>query len=136
MNKPTDFNEMRKIANQWIDLCERKDKQYGSSWRKRGGVGAFFALIRKMDRFEQQASQVGYDVFSTSIDPADAVENFEDTCGDIINFLLLILEARQAQQKAGQVQIETNSQMDVYITNQTTVPTGLTTITSNNPVPD
>ena len=51
-------------------LAER-DRSYGSSWKKRGGVGAFMMLARKMDRLDElvknlgsQANPTPYDVFA------------------------------------------------------------------------
>lgn len=43
---------------------QMKDKSYGSSWRKRGGVGAFMMLARKWDRLERMCEQAGYDIFA------------------------------------------------------------------------
>lgn len=94
----TSFERMREIAQECIDMCEHKDKQYGSSWRARGGPGAFFATIRKLDRFDVQAKSKGYDVFNVS-DADDAVESFDDTLRDIVNFMLLILESRENVKK-------------------------------------
>ena len=42
----------------------KKDVEYGHSWRKRGGVGAFFVIARKWDRLEERV-QHGYVVTPT-----------------------------------------------------------------------
>lgn len=53
--------------HRWLDpvaladaaFLRRKDAQYGGSWKKRGGVGAFMMLARKWDRLENTISQRG-----------------------------------------------------------------------------
>ena len=40
------------------------EQSYGTSWRNRGGVGAFMMLARKWDRIETQAAKLNYDVFN------------------------------------------------------------------------
>lgn len=43
---------------------QQKDRQYGSSWKKRGGVGAFMMLARKWDRLEEMLMRNhNYDLF-------------------------------------------------------------------------
>lgn len=64
-------------AVQAMDLAELlvKDKSYGASWKKRGGVGAFMMFARVWDRLEEIVTKHGawgggdkdampYDVFS------------------------------------------------------------------------
>lgn len=47
------------------EYVDKKDRQYGSSWKKRGGVGAFMMLARKWDRLEQfMERDFGYDLFA------------------------------------------------------------------------
>lgn len=38
-------------------VLRKKDVEYGGSWLKRGGVGAFMMLCRKWDRLETQLSR-------------------------------------------------------------------------------
>lgn len=55
------------IADRDVETLVKKDAEYGSSWKKRGGVGAFMMLARKWDRLETQVTRPGldskYDVF-------------------------------------------------------------------------
>lgn len=38
------------IVAEDVDYVRRKDAQYNASWRQRGGVGAFFTIVRPLDR--------------------------------------------------------------------------------------
>lgn len=42
---------MEAIAKTDIDYLRKKDAQYAASWKQRGGVGAFFTIVRPWDRF-------------------------------------------------------------------------------------
>jgi hypothetical protein len=39
-----------------IDVIRRKEQEYGASWKKAGGIGAFMMLARKWDRIKQRVS--------------------------------------------------------------------------------
>lgn len=90
----TDFNLMRARVNELVDLAIKKDASYGSSWKKRGGPGAFLTAVRKFDRLEAQVEKVGYDVFDVSVAPEDG-ESIDETLKDAINYCLLILVERE-----------------------------------------
>ena len=66
-----------------------KEKSYGGSWKKRGGVGAFMMLARKWDRIEQQVQEHGYDVF-TAIENDGAVDGILDDIRDLRRYLFLV----------------------------------------------
>jgi hypothetical protein len=55
------------ICVQDVDEVTNKDISYGSSWKKRGGVGAFMMLARKWDRLEEMVRSKVYsqDQFSS-----------------------------------------------------------------------
>ena len=78
----------RNIVNADVTTSEEKGKTYGDSWKRRGGVGAFMMLARKMDRIENQCGAMNYDIFA---DP-----NFFDKDGladdirDLRCYLLLV----------------------------------------------
>lgn len=62
----TDFKyhqHLGAVAQQDILEVTVKDKSYGASWKKRGGIGAFMMLARKWDRLENILSLRGYDIF-------------------------------------------------------------------------
>lgn len=50
------------ISQEDVRYVRVKDRDYGSSWKKRGGVGAFMMLARKWDRLEEQTRRAGYDI--------------------------------------------------------------------------
>ncbi len=43
---------LERIATHDVDVLREKEKSYGDSWKRRGGVGAFMMLARKWDRIE------------------------------------------------------------------------------------
>lgn len=90
-------------------ICERdveelrlKDASYGSSWKKRGGVGAFMMMARKWDRLPQQIAPYANNLMRAM--HADEYrdnrsDGIWDTVGDLRRYLILIeaeLLAREA----------------------------------------
>jgi hypothetical protein len=51
---PNFENTLQTIASTDVKTLVKKDAEYGSSWKKRGGIGAFMMLARKWDRLETQ----------------------------------------------------------------------------------
>lgn len=88
----TNFEGMRDLAVQNVNVCIDKDKDYGASWKKRGGPGAYMVMARKMDRIEEQARKRAWDIFQ--VDDGKTTESLDDTIMDLINYLLLIQETR------------------------------------------
>jgi hypothetical protein len=56
---------IRAVALEDVRYVDKKDRSYGGSWKRRGGVGAFMMLARKWDRLENEMQKVGvnYDIF-------------------------------------------------------------------------
>lgn len=97
---------------------DRKDREYGGSWKKRGGVGVFMMLARKWDRLENMVDELKhyrisdtdnafvagpYDLFSHTIGGELANSSGErmlDTLGDLRRYCLLA-EA-EIRQRMGQ----------------------------------
>lgn len=73
---------------------EKKDAEYGGSWLKRGGVGAFMMLARKWDRIEEQLMRVGYDIFQ-GMETDVREEDIEDDVRDLMNYLALVLSEQR-----------------------------------------
>lgn len=71
-------------------VCD-KDFQYQSSWRKRGGAGAFMVMARKWDRFEAAAKKNNWDIFHIFANE-DRQEGITDDCIDLIGYMLVLLE--------------------------------------------
>lgn len=86
--------EMRALYTRLVSLAESKDREYGASWCKRGGIGAWFTICRKFDRLITQLEQKASNVWDVS-DDVNSTECLEETIADAINYLLLIIEKRQ-----------------------------------------
>lgn len=72
-----------------------KDVSYGRSWKKRGGVGAFMMLARKIDRLETLVARHGYDVFEAVVQDGPESEQGKDgtviaEIRDLRRYLLLV----------------------------------------------
>lgn len=95
-----DYANIRRLANTDVDVLISKGKSYGSSWRSRGGVGAFMMLARKWDRIEKQVSADNYDIFKTVItelgDPAGILDDIQD-----LRRYLLLVESHLTAPKVG-----------------------------------
>lgn len=86
------YDLLRQIAEADVIILEDKGKTYGSSWRKRGGVGAFMMLARKWDRIENQMEAAGYDIFEPVRKEmvASTVDGLLDDIRDLRRYLLLV----------------------------------------------
>lgn len=107
---------LRPIALGDVAQLTRKDREYGGSWKKRGGVGAFMMMARKWDRLEHQVDELRqynndgagfmagpYDVFGHITGgelEAGVGEKLLDTLGDLRRYALLV-EA-EVRQRMGQ----------------------------------
>ena len=75
-------------AEDWTSL-DRAEEDYGDSWRKRGGIGAFMMLARKWDRIEKQAFDYTYDIF-LALEEDKRPEGLIDDIKDLRRYLLLV----------------------------------------------
>lgn len=115
---------LRPIALGDVAQLTRKDREYGGSWKKRGGVGAFMMMARKWDRLEHQVDEMRsysaprgnslpaektgfmagpYDIFGHITGgelEAGLGEKLLDTLGDLRRYALLV-EA-EVRQRMGQ----------------------------------
>lgn len=66
---------------------EEKDGEYGGSWCKRGGCGAFMMAARKWDRVELQLRK--HDGLATALAVDKRQEGILDDLGDLRRYLLL-----------------------------------------------
>jgi hypothetical protein len=90
----TDFHLMRTRLNELVDLAIKKDSSYGSSWKRRGGPGAYLTMVRKFDRLEAQMEKCAYNVFDCSVAAEDG-ESIDETLKDAINYCALVLITRE-----------------------------------------
>lgn len=81
------------ITEELVKYVSDKDLHYGSSWRKRGGAGAFFVISRKWDRIEQacEKESAKYDIFNVFKED-DRRETVLDDCLDLVGYLLILVE--------------------------------------------
>ena len=75
-------------AEDWTSL-DRAEEDYGDSWRKRGGIGAFMMLARKWDRIEKQVYDYTYDIF-LALEEDKRPEGLIDDIKDLRRYLLLV----------------------------------------------
>ena len=75
-------------AEDWTSL-DRAEEDYGDSWRKRGGIGAFMMLARKWDRIEKQVYDYTYDIF-LALEEDKRPEGLMDDIKDLRRYLLLV----------------------------------------------
>lgn len=106
-----DLNEsLTRVAQRDVRELVRKDAEYGSSWKKRGGVGAMMMLARKIDRIEPAVERKGWDIFAAIRDDPRS-EGIIDDIRDLRRYLMLVeaeIEDRgelpEQRQKAVQVE--------------------------------
>lgn len=77
------------ISARDLETLRRKDAEYGGSWLRRGGVGAFMMLARKFDRIEEQSKRVGYDIIAAAL-AAPEKEGLLDDIADLRVYLMLV----------------------------------------------
>lgn len=77
------------IAAEDLETIKSKERDYGASWKRRGGTGAFMAMIRKADRLEEIAKKYNYDIFAALSDKSSG-ESLLDTIKDLRCYLDLI----------------------------------------------
>lgn len=90
---------LESIANADIEYVRHKDAQYEASWKKRGGAGAFFTIVRPWDRFDSISRAAHYDVFSKIREEGlQGPDGSLIACVRDIRRYLLLLEAEMTEQ--------------------------------------
>lgn len=103
---PNKFVPIAKQALRDVLTLVEKNKVYGESWKRRGGQGAWFTIVRPWDRLEQMVEQSGNDIFAAGdYAPSDKDSDILDSIRDIRNYLFLveqeIILRRQEQEREG-----------------------------------
>ena len=57
------LDHLSNIAAEDVQGLLAAEAQYGDSWKKRGGAGAYMIMVRKFDRLEQAMPKFNYDIF-------------------------------------------------------------------------
>jgi hypothetical protein len=98
------LRHLSKIAVDDVKTLITKDQEYGSSWKKRGGVGAFMMLARKWDRLEKQVAPV-YDILAAMLSDRRQ-DGIADDVADLRRYLMLV-EAEVRERKGARSSEET-----------------------------
>jgi hypothetical protein len=99
----TDMDARMAVAMNDVNNVNERDASYGSSWKRRGGVGAFMMMARKWDRIENimkettERAGIGhaaaYDVFQhLDLNAGGVLDDFRD-----LRRYLLLIEAELLQ---------------------------------------
>jgi hypothetical protein len=92
------ISELDRVADDDISALHHAQKNYGNSWKKRGGVGAFMMLARKWDRLETRLSNPPsqsrplfsqYDIFG-AVETDARPEGVIDDIRDLRRYLMLV----------------------------------------------
>ena len=78
--------DLRAIAEHDVSYLAVRDKAYGSSWRRRGGIGAYMMAARKADRLEETLKKYGYNIFHAATTNPMVLNDLRD----LRRYLLLI----------------------------------------------
>lgn len=83
---------LAKVAERDVLRVLEKDNAYGASWKKRGGVGAYMNVARKMDRLDTQLEMEGWDIFGVCCDQhiLGVHDGILDDIADLRRYLLLV----------------------------------------------
>ena len=92
-----------------LEVIHHKESTYRGSWKKRGGVGAFFVTIRKADRLENIASKFDYDIFKALLaDPTGQDGSALADLRDLRQYLALIESQMMVLVERESAQVATN----------------------------
>lgn len=93
--------QFQEVATRDVEELRVKNANYGESWKRRGGIGAFMMLARKWDRLENILGHTGGGAsldYLLSKNPGKVL----DDIGDLRRYLLLVAdEAPRATGEAG-----------------------------------
>jgi len=89
-------DHIKRVATQDAARLLEKDLQYGGSWKRRGGVGAYMMAARKIDRIEEQMKKSNFDIFE-AIKSDNRTEGLIDDIRDLRGYLILIESEMRAQ---------------------------------------
>lgn len=106
---------LRNVALAIVELVLEKDKEYGASWKRRGGVGAAMNMLRKFDRIEEQLRPNGYDVFAAlAKTTGQTTEDIRDTLRDAVGYALLTLAEDHARRTPTDLPSSSPGMADLY----------------------
>lgn len=90
------LDHLNEVVQKDVESLHVSEKSYGDSWKRRGGVGAYMMLARKIDRIENHVKKLGYDVFA-AISSDMRPEGIIDDIRDLRRYLALVEAEMMAQ---------------------------------------
>jgi hypothetical protein len=82
---------LTEIASHDVSVLLEKERTYQGSWKKRGGIGAYMMLARKIDRLENIMQGNAYDIFAAiAADASGADGSVLAEVRDLRRYLLLV----------------------------------------------
>lgn len=94
---PTLQKELVSLFSNLADFIAERDAHYKSSWKQRGGQGAFYTIARPWDRFVAIAARQNFDLFTTFRLEINAGKTANDDgtlqacCRDLLAYMALLL---------------------------------------------
>lgn len=90
---PAFYEKLAEVLNDDHQVLIQKGASYGDSWKKRGGVGAYMMLCRKIDRIaeavENPDQEHRYDIFA-KVAHDNRAEGLIDDIRDLRRYLALV----------------------------------------------
>lgn len=90
---------LQELCDGDLAKLEAAEKSYGHSWVSRGLRGAYFVMVRKIDRFENQMRQANFDL-PAALRMFPGKDGILDDIRDLRQYLLLIEAEIIAQNQA------------------------------------
>lgn len=90
---------LHSVADQAVSLITSKTRTYGDSWKRRGGRGAWFTLVRPWDRLERIVEAHGGDVLAACRADTSGDDGTALACvRDVMCYLILVAAEIEAEQ--------------------------------------
>jgi hypothetical protein len=84
------MDRLEGVFNDALNLIREKTKTYKDSWKRRGGRGAWFTIVRPWDRLEQIVERHDGDLFAAiQADPTGADGSALACVRDLMNYMAL-----------------------------------------------
>lgn len=83
------LEQLNSVVVDDVRALNKAEQSYGDSWKKRGGVGAYMMLARKIDRMENQVQKYDYNIFA-AIQNDQRAEGILDDIRDLRRYLILV----------------------------------------------
>lgn len=79
------------VVREAVALIRLKTQTYSDSWKKRGGTGAWFTIVRPWDRLEGIVARHGGDIFAAiEADPTGQDGSALACVRDLMNYMILV----------------------------------------------